>query len=156
MYIFKNLLTNPDPYVQDKARYFADCFEFILNNMGIYDFPPMENHRSLLEKIRLQLVNYSAQHSAKYVLHYANNPFLDKKDEMMKCYYSSYNPLIQKLRSTLFKDPAERKLIIMDIDTFLSDLEGSIMKNAMEEIHSVLHCVENLSQHNHPLNMDYA
>lgn len=62
MYNFKNGLTNDHPAVQEKARYFAYYFEFSLSKFGRPGFATLENHRSLLEKIRFRLIHYQAKY----------------------------------------------------------------------------------------------
>src|SRR6267154_5993321 len=86
MYHFKNAITHPDSQVADKANFFADYFEFVAADLGKVGAFELENHKSLLEKILTQLENHTL-HSKQYINHYFTNPYLSKKDPLIKEYY---------------------------------------------------------------------
>lgn len=51
-YHFKHQITHPDKNVSEKVNFFADTFYFTLLNYGSPKFHELENHKSLLEKIK--------------------------------------------------------------------------------------------------------
>ena len=156
MYIFKNQLTNQNQDIQDKARYFADSFEFTLKHMGKYGFSSLENQRSLCEKILFQFINYDPAYSNSRIHHYAINPLLNPKDLIMKSYYSSFHNFIVKLRGGKYKVYDERQALIQELHLLNSELQSSLLKNAMKEIQMILHCPQGLSSHDHVATIDYA
>lgn len=156
MFISKSQLSNDNSDIQDKARYFSDSFDFLLAHMGNYGFPSLENHRSVLEKIRFQLADYDPRFSNTYIKHHIKSKFLDKSDLLLSKYYKSAIPLVQQIRTLTHKDLANRELIITQLGSVIEDMEHSLLKNAMEEIHIVLHCEEGINAHQHTKTIEYA
>jgi hypothetical protein len=155
MHLFKNQLTNTDPTVQDKARYFADCFDFYLRHIGTFCFPALESHHSLLEKIRFQLVRYDS-YAKKYIQHHAANKLLDSKDRMITGFYKGFIPLIMDIRSHVYTDAVARVRLITEIDSALATLQGTLSQNALAEVIDVMHCPEPLVAHDHLELIDYC
>ncbi|MCX6262210.1 MAG: hypothetical protein NTY95_15500, partial [Bacteroidia bacterium] len=87
-YHFSNQIINKEQIVADKVNYFADVFDYFLSNMGKPTFPNLENHKSLLEKIRFQLDNFS-NHSTKYINSYFKNKYLTSKDPLISEFYKN-------------------------------------------------------------------
>jgi hypothetical protein len=85
-YHFKHQITHTDPSISNKVNFFADCFDYILKNYGKPTFPELENHKSVLGKIKFQLDNFSS-FAPKYINHYFRNSYLTKKDPIIEQYY---------------------------------------------------------------------
>lgn len=156
MFISKSQLTNDNIDIQVKARYFSDSFDFLLAHMGNYGFPSLENHRSVLEKIRFQMANYDPKYSNTYIKHHVSSKLLDKADLLLSKYYKSAIPLIQQIRALNHKELIKRELIISELQSVIDSMDQSLLKNAMEEIHIVLHCEEGLKAHEHVKTIEYA
>jgi hypothetical protein len=130
-YHFNNQITNPEIIVADKVNFFADFFDYTLSNLGKPTFPSLENHRSLLEKIKFQLENYSS-HSEKYLHHYFKNKYLNSNDLIIKEFYSIQLRDINLHKN--FKDPNIRIILLNSITTFISILDGTLFKNSLSKI----------------------
>ena len=100
---FTHQITHSSKIVSDKVNFFADIFDFILLNYGQVGFWELENHKSLLEKIKFQLDNFT-KHSKQYINHYFQNEYLEKKDLLIKEYYSSEWQKICKLKKDVETD----------------------------------------------------
>jgi hypothetical protein len=155
MHLFKNQLTNSNSHVQDKARHFADCFDFYLQHIGTFCFPALETQRSLLEKIRFQLVRYDS-YARKYIQHHAANALLDSDDRIIAGFYKNLIPLIMDIRKHAYTDARVRIQMITDIDSAINELHVSLSKNALKEIIDVMHCPEPLEADDHIGEINYC
>lgn len=148
MPLFKSRLTNPNPIIQEKARYFADCFDFILSQLGSFDFPDLENHRSLLEKIRFLLLNFLPT-SRKYIEHYSLNKMLAPTDRILKKHYPKAIKIGKLIRAGKYSDSSERQSLLIDLDLIIYDMKVNLLEYAVEDLQTVLHCPEHLESHEH-------
>jgi hypothetical protein len=150
-YHFKNQITHHDIIVADKVNFFADYFEFTLINYGRPNFVNLENHKSLLEKIKFQLDNYSI-HSQQYIKHYFKNNYLTKKDWLIKEYYSEEWQKINTIKQdvlTDFSNSTKRDELNKEITKFLKKLDETLFENALNNIISAILCKHPLHKHNH-------
>ena len=66
-----NLLTNPNPLLQAKMRFFADSFNFYNEFLGTLPGFPFDNPISLLDKIAFQIrtnIDYCPKYIGNYLL----------------------------------------------------------------------------------------
>lgn len=155
MAVYKHQITNQNPIIQEKARYFADSFDFCLSQLGNFGFASLENQRSLFEKIRFHLRDYEP-YSSKYITHHLSGPLLSGSNPMLRTYYPNAVKLANQIRAGKYKTPAERVQILSEMDEILRDMENTLLKYALEEVQTVLHCPEPLIEHEHMLELDRA
>lgn len=156
MYNFKNELINDHPAVQEKARYFADYFEFSLSKFGRPGFATLENHRSLLEKIRFRLIHYQAKFDKKYLERYANHAYLSDSDAMVQAHFKEIKGVVKKVNNGAYADPVQRQSVINSLDSIIVKLNRDLFKLALDNIIRVLHCLEDLMEHDHLKVIEYA
>ncbi|MBA7541101.1 hypothetical protein ES705_33408 [subsurface metagenome] len=91
-----NQITHPDNLVQTKVNFFADYFNFVTDNIGLYDELEIENHLSLIEKVIFQIEN-NLDHCPKYLDCYFSHPILKKENKYFKEFkqYQNLQSLIQ-------------------------------------------------------------
>ncbi len=151
IYHFKHQITHPDKNVSDKVNFFADIFDFTLINYGRPKFQELENHKSLLEKIKFQLDNFS-QHSQQYIKHYFKNGYLTKKDLLINEYYSDDWKKINVLKQNVFSDftnSVKRNELKSEIESVIKKLDASLFENALNNLISAILCKHPLNKHNH-------
>lgn len=156
-YHFKHEITHPDQNVSEKVNYFADYFDFTLNNYGKPSFKELENHKSLLEKIKFQLDNYSS-FSQQYLKHYFKNSYLSKKDWLIKSYYLNEWQKINSLKQEFFVDftnTAKRKELNTQISDLIEKLDESLFENALNKIIVAILCKDGLNKHDHIAVFEY-
>lgn len=148
---FKHQITHVDKSKSDKVNFFADIFFFTHLNYGNPGFAELENHKSLLMKINFQLDNYT-KHSNQYIKHYFSNPYLSKKDNLIKSFYKKEWGAIEALKSKLFNDFSEvscREELKTKIHEFIVDLNKSLFKNSIDKIVRAIICDNSLKDHDH-------
>src|SRR5436190_16622844 len=147
MYHFKNAITHPSSLIADKANFFADYFEFVAADLGKVGALELENHKSLLEKVFTQLENHT-QHSKQYVNHYFTNPYLSKKDPLIKKYYLDDWKLV-KAAWKKYNKSTEPNDLQATLKLFVEKLDQSLFKNALNEIIAAIQCKHPLGKHDH-------
>jgi hypothetical protein len=130
-YTFNNQIQNPEQIVTDKVNYFADVFNYILSNLGKPSFPNLENHKSILEKIRFQLENYST-HSSKYINFYFANRYLSLKDPFIRDYYKTDWQTINSFKVAGIQQ--NRKKLLKAIIQLTKIFDKTLFPNALSEI----------------------
>lgn len=130
-YHFSNQITNPEQIVADKVNYFADVFDFILSNLGKPTFPNLENHKSLLEKIRFHLDNFST-HSTKYINSYFKNTYLSSKDPIIREFYKKEWQNINFLKVDGIQK--NRKKLLKEINQLITKVDKTLFINALSKI----------------------
>jgi hypothetical protein len=149
-YHFKHQITHTDPSISNKVNFFADCFDYILKNYGKPTFPELENHKSVLGKIKFQLDNFSS-FAPKYINHYFRNSYLTKKDPIIEQYYlkdwAGINSL--KIKAANFDDNSTREELNFKLTAFINKLDQSLFENALSNVISAITCKHPLEKHNH-------
>lgn len=130
-YHFSNQIINKEQIVADKVNYFADVFDYFLSNMGKPTFPNLENHKSLLEKIRFQLDNFS-NHSTKYINSYFKNKYLTSKDPLISEFYKNEWQRINLLKVGGIQP--NRKKLLKEINNLIAKLDKTLFINALSRI----------------------
>jgi hypothetical protein len=130
-YTFNNQIQNPEQIVTDKVNYFADVFNYILSNLGKPSFPNLENHKSILEKIRFQVENYST-HSSKYINFYFANRYLSLKDPFIRDYYKTDWQTINSFKVAGIQQ--NRKKLLKAIIQLTKIFDKTLFPNALSEI----------------------
>ncbi|MCW3104867.1 MAG: hypothetical protein JWO09_3307 [Bacteroidetes bacterium] len=156
-YHFKHQISHPSKTVSDKVNYFADYFDFVLSGYGREGFPELENHKSLLEKIKFQLDNYS-KFSNRFINYYFENSYLTKNDPLIKEHYSKdWNRIacIKNKGKLQLNDVAKRKQLNSAISYLIEKLDESIFQNAMHNVITAILCEEPLHKHNHKEIFEY-
>lgn len=143
-YHFKNRVTHENVSYAEKISFFADCFEFTILNMGRIGSHPLENHKSLLEKIKFQLENYTT-FSRKYIVHYFSHPYLQSKDELIVKHYSSIHKTLLKAKMSCEKDgnysDADKRLqLAATIAELIVQMEDSLFSNSLDRIIQAILC----------------
>jgi hypothetical protein len=157
MYHFKSNITHPShQLIADKVNYFADCFDFIVDNINEPGFPELENHKSLLEKIKQHLQFYSIN-SKKYITYHFENKYLTFKDPLIKKFYKPEWTKINRAKNTIknLSDEVNRKKLIHDLSALIKKLDDSLFLNSLNTIINILHCEEGLEKHNHIQSIEY-
>ncbi|GGH16799.1 hypothetical protein [Mucilaginibacter phyllosphaerae] len=154
-YHFYNNLTNENELIQTKVRYLADYFDFLANNLGAFQFPSFENHKSLFNKINFQLINYT-EHSSSYIQHYLKHQLFSKNDYLLKKHYQRIFIVIDELRSKAYVEAEKRQELINNILLSISNLDKTMFKKVAEEIVIVVQCEKDLHQHNHKEILEYC
>jgi hypothetical protein len=149
-YHFKHQITHTDPSIANKVNFFADCFDYILKNYGKPTFPELENHKSVLRKIKFQLDNFS-NYAPKYINHYFRNSYLTKKDPIIEQYYlkdwAGINSL--KIKAANYDDNSTREELNFKLTAFINKLDQSLFENALSNVIRAITCEHPLEKHNH-------
>lgn len=156
-YHFKHQITNPIKSISDKVNFFADYFDFALMNFGRLGFQQLENHKSLLEKIKFHLDNYSGN-SNQYIKHYFENQYLSHKDWLIAEYYSNEWKIINKLKLKTFvnlSNENQRNELNKEITKLIKKLDESLFENALNKIIVTISCTQPLKKHNHSEIFEY-
>jgi hypothetical protein len=147
-YHFKHQITHADPSIANKVNFFADCFDYILKNYGKPTFPELENHKSVLRKIKFQLDNFS-NFAPKYINYYFRNSYLTKKDPIIEQYYLkdwvSINSL--KIKAANFDDSRTREELNFKLTAFINKLDQSLFENALSNVIRAITCEHPLEKH---------
>jgi len=130
-YHFSNQIINPEQIVADKVNYFADVFDYFLSYLGKPTFPNLENHKSLLEKIRFQLVNFST-YSTKYIHLYFKNNYLSSKDPLISEFYKKEWQSINFLK--VGRIQKNRRKLLKEINQLITKFDKSLFINALSKI----------------------
>lgn len=137
--------------VADKVNFFADVFEFTVSGLGHPGFVNLENHNSLLEKIKFQLDNYTP-HSTHYIKHYFSNKLLSNKDQFVKGYCPAEMKSINALKEDFYNNPGDVKVrarLNDEISQLLGQLDESLFVNSLNEVITTIVCPQPLGKHNH-------
>lgn len=159
-YHFKNRVTHENDNYAKKISFFADCFEFTILNLGSIGAHPLENHRSLLAKIRFQLDNYTT-YSKKYIVHYFKNSYLQSKDEVIEKYYSHEYKLLRTAKGKCekngnYSDENSRVELISSIDQLLAAMENTLFTNSLDRVIRAILCEYPLEgKHDHVKIFEY-
>jgi len=148
---FTHQITHTSIIISDKVNFFADVFDFTLLNYGQQGFQELENHKSLLEKIKFQLDNFT-QHSKQYINHYFGNNYLEKQDWLIKEFYSSEWQSIciyKKEFQADFSNSSKRSLLNQEITSLIHKLDETLFENAKNKIIDAIMCKHPLEKHNH-------
>lgn len=143
-----NFITNPDPNLQNKIRFFADYFLFANEYLGKLPELPFDNPYSLLAKIIFQIDNNSAN--------YHNN--IRNYFEQFFSFYDKNHPDIKALR-TLFnkynlQKPSKKKEWVKNTPAFISEIrrihqeyKTKLFDENFETLFSFLKCPHSLTKH---------
>lgn len=148
-----NQITHPDNLVQTKVNFFADYFNFVTVNIGLYDELEIENHLSLIEKVIFQIENNLA-HCPKYLDCYFSHPILKKENKYFKEFkqYQNLQSLIQEYQKA---GPTAKKVkwiknnahFLSSLLAFKKELNRNMFKSALKAIISFLKCKHDLAEH---------
>ncbi len=148
-----NQITHPDNLVQTKVNFFADYFNFVTDNIGLYGELEIENHLSLIEKVIFQIEN-NMDHCPKYLDRYFSHPILKKKSKYFKEFkqYQNLQSLIQEYQKAgsaskkvkWIKDNAQ---FLSSLLAFRKELNRNMFKSALKAIISFLKCKHDLAEH---------
>lgn len=130
-YHFNNQITNPEIIIADKVNFFADIFDYFISYLGKPSFPNLENHKSLLEKIRFQLDNFS-NHSTKNINSYFKNKYLSSKDPLISEFYKNEWQSINLLKIGGIQ--TNRKKLLKEINQLITKFDKTLFINALSKI----------------------
>jgi hypothetical protein len=148
---FKHKITHSDKAVSEKVNFFADIFHFTHSTYGDPGFSELENHRSLLEKIKFQLDNYSS-HSGKFLKYYFQNSYLSNGDFLINNFYKDQWKKINNLKIEVFNDfsnESRREYLNSEITLFISELNNTLFQNSLDKIITAILCEKGLKHHDH-------
>lgn len=151
-YHFSNQIINPEQLVADKVNYFADVFDYILSYLGKPTFPNLENHKSLLEKIRFQLDNFSS-YSAKYIHYYFKNKYLSSKDPLISEFYKKEWQSINFLKIGGIQK--NRRKLLKGINQLITKFDKSLFINALSKIIDCLISISKLENDRITYKLEY-
>jgi len=158
MYEFFHQLNYSNQIISDKINFFADSLFFSRKCIQMPYVCELENHISLLEKIKTQLVHYDKRYSNTYIEYYAKNPLLYKSDGMVKEFYANdFDKIIsKKIENGRYKDSEEERLLVISlINNLLQKLQETYFKNIVSWLITILECSEDLENHNHKADLWY-
>lgn len=148
-----NQITHPNNLIQKKVNFFADYFDFVTDNIGLFAELEIENHLSLINKALFQIEN-NIEHSPKYLDCYFSHPTLKKNNKYFKEFkqYEKLQSLIQeyyKAGSTAKKvkwiqNNSEFHPTLL---AFKKELNRNMFKAALKGIISFLKCDHDLDEH---------
>lgn len=148
-YTFFSLISNKNKYVQDKVNFFADYFHITVQNLGFPGFKSLENHRSLIEKIKFHVDNPSIG-SKKAIERYFENKLLSNKDPIVKELFDNDIRQLRKIKNKYIKG---NNSIQNEFNHSLSSLSSKIANNLFEhslnKIINVFECPKPLNKHSH-------
>jgi hypothetical protein len=156
-YHFRHQITHKNgKLIEDKVNYFADYFDFYYKNWGHHFLPELENHKSLLEKILIQLNNYN-EHSKNYLPNYFSNNLLNYKDFIISNFYSKnwkeFNAI--KNNQTNLSDSTTRLKATIEIQKLIALLNETLLQNLIDSIVKIFTCEHPLEKHLHKKQLDY-
>ena len=142
-----------DKLIQKKVNFFADYFEFVTSNIGLYDDLEIENYLSLTKKALFQ-IEKNFEHCPKYLDSYFSHPMLEENSRYFKDFknYQCLQPLTQEYRQA--GKPNDKKNWIKEnsqlhscLSSFKKELKRSMFKDALNSIISFLKCPHDVDEH---------
>lgn len=145
---------NPIPLTQSKVNYFVSYYDFVVANIGLFDNLSLDNHHSIIAKIRFQ-IDFNKEKCFEYLDNYFKSPilydkFLDRYPEggRIKSLIEKYQQLERKdKRAFIKKEIIENETIIADLKQLHLTLAETAFNLYLFDIISFLKCSCEISKH---------
>ena len=146
-------IVHKNKLIQKKVNFFADYFEFVKSNIGLYDDLEIENYLSLTKKALFQ-IEKNSEHCPKYLDSYFSHPMLKKDNQYFKEFksYQCLQPLIQEYNKP--RKSSDKKKWIKEnnqfyacLSFFKKELTRGMFKDALNSIVSFLKCPHDVDEH---------
>ena len=143
-----NFITNPNPKLQEKMRFFADHFLFVNEYLGRLPEVPFDNPYSLLDKIIFQIEN-NFKRSYIYLPNYFNQFFsfynqLTNRKEILKIegLYKQY--LLESNKNLWIQNNPS---FLIEIKKLHEDYQNTLFDDNFSSLFSFLKCPHALKKH---------
>jgi hypothetical protein len=145
-----NHITNVDKNLQEKMRYFADCFSFTNEFLGRLPDVPFDNHLSLIDKTIFQIEN-NFEHCSLYTISYLSHffTFYDKSIEPPAALLNKIENQFLSLKTS--KDKKQwLKLnpgFLEDLKAIRLEYEETLFDKTYAALLTYIKCKHNLKKH---------